>query len=584
MCGIFGITKKTEFQEMDVSGSTILCHRGPDNEGNWENEHIKLEHSRLAIMDLTDAGNQPFEQNAGKVLVFNGEIYNFHELQEKWFDKNNPWQTHSDTEVLYRGLVEKGLDCLNELNGMFAFGYYDKISNKIFIVRDRYGIKPVYYYHNGLDFIFASEQKAIAEFTGWNPNLNNLSEYSVFKYVSGNKTTIENIYELEPGHAAEFNVTSGELKIWRWYDFAKERTEKDIDYEKLETIVFDSINRHLISDAPVGIQLSGGVDSSILAWYVNKIKGEGIKSFSINFLESEFDESVEAAKTAKKFNFDHHSIPFSVDDFVEIWPKAIEFFDEPINHPHTIPLFKLYQVAKDHVKVLLSGEGADEVFLGYEHHKNILNITNFDDLRNFSKFLDFDLVKEYLNLDLIKNTDDYWGNKTESAKYWISKGITGISGYEFHHHLNTLLNRIDKMSMAHSVEVRTPFLDNELVEFGLKQKIDNLFRLSKNDTIKRKIPLMKIYEKLFDMDASNKNKIGFRVPFDEWIQSKSQLRKFCSEILCNTNQFEELNHKKIEELKLKLEKNENLDNPEIRIIWLLTNYIIWRNKHHKNLV
>jgi len=583
MCGIFGITKKTFFNKSGVSGATILCHRGPDNEGNWENEHIKLEHSRLAIIDLTEAGNQPFEHNPGKVLVFNGEIYNFQELQKKWFDENNPWQTHSDTEVLYRGLVKKGLDCLNELNGMFAFGYYDTSSNKIFLVRDRYGIKPVYYYHNDLDFIFASEQKAIAKFTGWNPNLDNLTEYSVFKYVSGNKTSIENIYELEPGHAAEFDVNSGELKIWRWHDFGEERTEKEIDYEKLQTIISESIKRHLISDAPVGIQLSGGVDSSILAWYVNKIKGEGIKSFSINFLESEFDESVEAAKTAKKFNFDHHSIPFSVKDFIEIWPKAIEFFDEPINHPHTIPLFKLYQIAKEHVKVLLSGEGADEAFLGYEHHKKILDITNFNDLRNFSKFLDFDLIKEYLNLDLIKNNDDYWGNKTEAAKYWISKGITGISGYEFHHHLNTLLNRIDKMSMANSVEVRTPFLDNELVGFGLKQNIDSLFRLSANNKTKRKIPLMKIYEKLFGIDASEKNKIGFRVPFDEWIQNKLELRKFCIEKLSKTNQFEELNHKKIEELKQKLEKNERLDNSEVRIIWLLTNYLLWRQSNHKNI-
>ena len=576
MCGIFGITKKTLINQSDVSGATILCHRGPDNEGNWENEDVKLEHSRLAIIDLTDAGNQPFELSEGKILVFNGEIYNFQELRKKWFDENQPWQTHSDTEVLYRGLVNKGLDCLNELNGMFAFGFYDTVSNKIFLVRDRYGIKPVYYYHNELDFIFASEQKAIAKFTGWNPNLKNLSEYSVFKYVSGNKTIIENIFELEPGHAAEFDVASGELKIWRWYDFVKERTEEEIDYEKLEKIIFESIKRHLISDAPVGIQLSGGIDSSILAWYVNKIKGEGIKSFSINFLESKFDESVEAAQTAKKFNFDHHSIPFSVTDFIEIWPKAIEFFDEPINHPHTLPLFKLYQVAKEHVKVLLSGEGADEVFLGYEHHKKILNITNFKDLRNFSKFLDFDLIKEYLNLDLIENTGDCWGNKTESAKYWISKGSTGISGYEFHHHLNTLLNRIDKMSMAHSVEVRTPFLDNELVEFGLKQNVDSLFRFSENDNTKRKIPLMKIYEKLFNIDASDKSKIGFRVPFDEWIQNKPELRKFCSQILSKTKQYDELNHNKIKELQKNLEVNKTLDNYQIRIVWLLSNYLLWR--------
>ena len=578
MCGIFGITKKTLINQSDVSGATILCHRGPDNEGNWENEDVKLEHSRLAIIDLTDAGNQPFELSEGKILVFNGEIYNFQELRKKWFDENQPWQTHSDTEVLYRGLVNKGLDCLNELNGMFAFGFYDTVSNKIFLVRDRYGIKPVYYYHNELDFIFASEQKAIAKFTGWNPNLKNLSEYSVFKYVSGNKTIIENIFELEPGHAAEFDVASGELKIWRWYDFVKERTEEEIDYEKLEKIIFESIKRHLISDAPVGIQLSGGIDSSILAWYVNKIKGEGIKSFSINFLESKFDESVEAAHTAKKFNFDHHSIPFSVTDFIEIWPKAIEFFDEPINHPHTLPLFKLYQVAKEHVKVLLSGEGADEAFLGYEHHKKILNITNFKDLRNFSKFLDFDLIKEYLNLDLIENTGDCWGNKTESAKYWISKGSTGISGYEFHHHLNTLLNRIDKMSMAHSVEVRTPFLDNELVEFGLKQNVDSLFRFSENDNTKRKIPLMEIYEKLFNIDASDKSKIGFRVPFDEWVQNKPELRKFCSQILSKTKQYDELNHNKIKELQKNLEVNKTLDNYQIRIVWLLSNYLLWRQK------
>mgnify|MGYP001431845853 FL=1 len=578
MCGIFGITKKTLINQSDVSGATILCHRGPDNEGNWENEDVKLEHSRLAIIDLTDAGNQPFELSEGKILVFNGEIYNFQELRKKWFDENQPWQTHSDTEVLYRGLVNKGLDCLNELNGMFAFGFYDTVSNKIFLVRDRYGIKPMYYYHNELDFIFASEQKAIAKFTGWNPNLKNLSEYSVFKYVSGNKTTIENIFELEPGHAAEFDVASGELKIWRWYDFVKERTEEEIDYEKLEKIIFESIKRHLISDAPVGIQLSGGIDSSILAWYVNKIKGEGIKSFSINFLESKFDESVEAAHTAKKFNFDHHSIPFSVTDFIEIWPKAIEFFDEPINHPHTLPLFKLYQVAKEHVKVLLSGEGADEAFLGYEHHKKILNITNFKDLRNFGKFLDFDLIKEYLNLDLIENTGDCWGNKTKSAKYWISKGSTGISGYEFHHHLNTLLNRIDKMSMAHSVEVRTPFLDNELVEFGLKQNVDSLFRFSENDNTKRKIPLMEIYEKLFNIDASDKSKIGFRVPFDEWVQNKPELRKFCSQILSKTKQYDELNHNKIKELQKNLEVNKTLDNYQIRIVWLLSNYLLWRQK------
>jgi len=576
MCGIFGITIKTlNLKQIAVSGATLLCHRGPDNEGSWQNDHIKLEHSRLAIIDLSDSANQPFELVKGKVLVFNGEIYNFQELREKWSNDGITWNTNSDTEVLYRGLIKEGTKCLQKLNGMFAFGFYDSESNKILIVRDRYGIKPVYYYHDKSHFIFASEQKAIAKFTGWNSNLSNFSEYAVFKHVSGNKTMIEKICELEPGHAAEFDVNKGELRIWRWYDFVDQRVEENIDYKKLDNIIFDAVKRHLISDVPVGIQLSGGIDSSILAWYMSKIKKDDIKSFSITFPDSKFDESKEAAETAKKFNFEHYEIPFTIRDFIEIWPKAIKFFDEPINHPHTLALFKLYQVAKNHVKVLLSGEGADEVFLGYEHYKKSLNIDNFEELRDFDKFLDYEIIKKYLNLDLVKKAEDYWGNKTKDAKFWISKGTSGISGFEFHHHLNTLLNRVDKMSMAHSIEVRVPFLDYKLAEFGLRQNKNNLFKISNNKT-ERKIPLMKIFEKIFDKNLQTKGKIGFRVPFDQWIQTKHELRKFCCEILSKSKKIKELNNIEIEKLEKILSLNNKLDENQIRITWILTNYIMWR--------
>ena len=576
MCGIFGITIKTlNLKQIAVSGATLLCHRGPDNEGSWQNDHIKLEHSRLVIIDLSDSANQPFELVKGKVLVFNGEIYNFQELREKWSNDGITWNTNSDTEVLYRGLTKEGTKCLQKLNGMFAFGFYDSESNKILIVRDRYGIKPVYYYHDKSHFIFASEQKAIAKFTGWNSNLSNLSEYAVFKHVSGNKTMIEKIYELEPGHAAEFDVNKGELRIWRWYDFVEQRVEEKIDYKKLDNIIFDAVKRHLISDVPVGIQLSGGIDSSILAWYMSKIKKDDIKSFSITFPDSEFDESKEAAKTAKKFNFEHYEIPFTIRDFIEIWPKAIKFFDEPINHPHTLALFKLYEVAKNHVKVLLSGEGADEVFLGYEHYKKSLNIDNFEELRDFDKFLDYEIIKKYLNLDLLKKAGDYWGNKTKDAKFWISKGTSGISGFEFHHHLNTLLNRVDKMSMAHSIEVRVPFLDYKLAEFGLRQNKNNLFKIS-NNKVERKIPLMVMFEKLFDNNLQTKKKIGFRIPFDEWLQAKDELRKFCAEILLKSNKIKELKNIEIEKLEKILSSNNKLDENQIRITWVLTNYIMWR--------
>jgi asparagine synthase (glutamine-hydrolysing) len=576
MCGIFGITIKTlNLKQIVASGAALLCHRGPDNEGSWQNDHVKLEHSRLAIIDLSDSANQPFEIVKGKVLVFNGEIYNFQKLREIWSNDEIPWKTNSDTEVLYKGLIKEGVNCLKKLNGMFAFGFYDSESNKILIVRDRYGIKPVYYYHDESHFIFASEQKAIAKFTGWNPNLSNLSEYAVFKYTSGNKTMIEKICELEPGHAAEFDVNKGKLRIWRWYDFVEQRTEEKIDYEKLDNIIFQAVKIHLISDVPLGIQLSGGIDSSILAWYVSKIRKDNVKSFSITLPDSKFDESKEASETAKKFNFEHYEIPFTIKDFIEIWPKAIKFFDEPINHPHTLALFKLYQVAKNHVKVLLSGEGADEVFLGYEHHKKSLNIDNFEELRDFDKFLDYDIIKKFLNLDFVKNIEDYWGNKTNDAKFWISKGISGISGFEFHHHLNTLLNRVDKMSMAHSVEVRVPFLDYKLAEFGLRQNKNNLFKIS-NNKVERKIPLMVMFEKLFGKSLQTEKKIGFRIPFDEWLQAKDELRKFCAEILLKSNKIKELNNIEIEKLEKILSSNNKLDENQIRITWVLTNYIMWR--------
>jgi len=576
MCGIFGITIKTlNLKQIVASGAALLCHRGPDNEGSWQNDHVKLEHSRLAIIDLSDSANQPFEIVKGKVLVFNGEIYNFQKLREIWSNDEIPWKTNSDTEVLYKGLIKEGVNCLKKLNGMFAFGFYDSESNKILIVRDRYGIKPVYYYHDESHFIFASEQKAIAKFTGWNPNLSNLSEYAVFKYTSGNKTMIEKICELEPGHAAEFDVNKGKLRIWRWYDFVEQRTEEKIDYEKLDNIIFQAVKIHLISDVPLGIQLSGGIDSSILAWYVSKIRKDNVKSFSITLPDSKFDESKEASETAKKFNFEHYEIPFTIKDFIEIWPKAIKFFDEPINHPHTLALFKLYQVAKNHVKVLLSGEGADEVFLGYEHHKKSLNIDNFEELRDFDKFLDYDIIKKFLNLDFVKNIEDYWGNKTNDAKFWISKGISGISGFEFHHHLNTLLNRVDKMSMAHSVEVRVPFLDYKLAEFGLRQNKNNLFKIS-NNKVERKIPLMVMFEKLFGKNLQTEKKIGFRIPFDEWLQAKDELRKFCAEILLKSNKIKELNNIEIEKLEKILSSNNKLDENQIRITWVLTNYIMWR--------
>jgi asparagine synthase (glutamine-hydrolysing) len=576
MCGIFGASGEIiHIINQHESGARLLSHRGPHNEGIWSDDNVQLELSRLAIIDPSEKANQPFELFSGKILIFNGEIYNFQELKEEWIDKHDNSITKSDTEILYRGLCKEGLNCLKKLNGMFSFAFYDKLQNKIFFARDRTGIKPFYYYHKKHDFIFASEQKAIANYVGWNTNFKRLSEYAVFRHVSGEETLIKDIFELEPGFAGEFDITTGEFKKWNWYELNQTRDEHETNLVQLDDILNNAVKRHLISDAPLGIQLSGGIDSAILSYYVSKNIKSQINSFTIKFPNSKFDESIKSKKIAKKFGFIHHEINFDDEDFVHYWKKSIQFFDEPIHHFHTLPLFKLYEFCKNYVTVVLTGEGADEVFLGYKHHEEILSYKNSKQLRNFGKFLDFKIVKDFFNFEMNSTEEDSFGNKTIFSKKCLKKGEIGISNYEFFTHLKSLLNRIDKMSMANSIEARTPYLDNTVIEFAMKQISQNLIKQDNDGNFNRKIPLKNIYVKNIG-ELKKSEKIGFHVPYDKWIQSNTVLRNFCAEILDETKKFTELNLDEIKKLKIKLLTNNKLDFNEERVIWVICNYILWK--------
>lgn len=576
MCGIFGASGEIiHIINQHESGATLLSHRGPHNKGIWSDENVRLELSRLAVIDPTEKANQPFELFTGKILIFNGEIYNFQDLKDEWIDKDDNNVTNSDTEILYRGLCKEGLNCLKKLNGMFSFAFYDKSKNKIFFARDRTGIKPFYYHHKKHDFIFASEQKAIANYIGWNTNFERLSEYAVFRHISGEETLLKDIFELEPGFAGEFDVITGEFKKWNWYELNQVRNENETDLEQLDTILNNAVKRHLISDAPLGIQLSGGIDSAILSHYVSKNIKSQINSFTIKFPNSKFDESIKSKEIAEKFGFIHHEINFTEQDFIKYWKKSIQFFDEPIHHFHTLPLFKLYENCKNYVTVILTGEGADEVFLGYKHHEQILSYKNSKQLRNFGKFLDFKFVKDFFNFEINGNEEDSFGNKTIFSEKCLKKGEIGVSNYEFFTHLKSLLNRIDKMSMANSIEARTPYLDNTVIEFAMKQISQNLIRQDKNGNYIRKIPLKNIYLKNIGKTDSSE-KIGFHVPYDEWIQNNLLLRNFCTEILEESKNFNELKFDQIQKLKINLLSNEKINFNQERMIWVICNYILWK--------
>jgi len=570
MCGIFGIINKLDLIG-DMSFAELMKHRGPDAFGSWKNENVLFEHKRLSIIDLSTAANQPFIKIPGYVLVYNGEIFNFMELRNQLKLEFN-FATHSDTEVLYYFLVKYRVKELNKLNGMFAFAFYDFKKQKVYLVRDRYGIKPLYYY-KGKDFlIFSSEQKSIyAALKNVQINQQYLPEYLAYKYIAGKNTLVKDVYELEPGRFIEYDIESNTMKECKWYEMSEMRqADTDNLVDTVENCLKDSVVRRLISDVPVGLQLSGGIDSSIIAKIVADTNPGRLRSYSIGFPESIFDESAYAFKIASLLGVEHTAIDFTLEDFLNIWELATYHNDEPINHPHSLPIFKLTRVAAKDVTVLLSGEGADEVFLGYEHYKTTLadNISA-QDLVRYYRFNSDDSVIRMLDHGLSLN-----GDMEDYRFRLLGSKLEGKITYDLNTHLNTLLNRIDKMSMANSMEIRIPFLDYRLVSLGFREKKENLL----SDQFRKK-PLMDLYERYFKDGLSSRRKVGFRVPFDEWLSSSQKLRDFMGDYIAILRNDGRLQRAYIEQLLTKLHVG-LLDNENIKEAWTLVNYSIWKKQFH----
>lgn len=564
MCGITGvINHQNKFGDLP----DILNHRGPNNRSVWKDDHVILDHYRLSIIDLDERANQPFKSEFPFILIYNGEIYNYQELQKNYLQEFN-FKTTSDTEVLYYGLIKYGKDFLNKLNGMFTFAFYDIEKKQTLLARDRFGIKPLYFFKKGESTIFSSEQKAIyslMESEEKEVDREVLKEFFSFKYVYGKRTLAKNIYEVDPGSLLE--IIDGKIIEKKWYHPPTERTHKTSDLvEKVEEELKKSVQRRLISDVPVGLQLSGGIDSSLIAKMVRHFSSAHLKSFFINFEHSEHSEEKYADHIAKKLDIDHHSISFGEKDFLDLWEKCVYHNDEPLNHPHSVPIYKLSHVASQDVTVLLSGEGADESFLGYEQYLQKISINDPREILFSTRFIGESDVCSLLHKDFHQHS--ILGER-ESLVDLFKKG-NGFSLYEFKTHLVTLLNRIDKMSMASSIEVRVPFLDHQMVEIGLAECSENL--ISQQN---RKIPLMNLYEQYFKDGFSQRKKVGFRVPYNEWLQTSSQFQEFTQEYLHRLLEDSYLNRSFIVDLIDDVEKKK-INERTFRLCWILTNYSLWK--------
>lgn len=573
MCGIFGVLPHNDNYQLDESRilemSRIIDHRGPDDNGVYCNGHIGLAHYRLSIIDLS-GGHQPMSNEDGSLwIVYNGEIYNHLELRRDLERAGHRYRTKSDTETILHAYEEYGHEAVNRLQGMFAFAIWDAGRKQLFCARDRMGIKPFYYYADNDKFIFASEIKAIVEDAGISRELcvDSLPEYLFFGYPTGGRTMYEGINALMPGHT--LTVSGAGMKINQYWDVPESASEtgrsEESYVQELDTLLQETVSSHLMSDVPLGVFLSGGLDSSLIAAMASRKTGRGLNTFSVGYDNRQHSELPFAERVSEHVGTHHHDLVISSDDFAENLPRLIWHEDEPIVFSSSVPLYLISKMAKEHVTVVLSGEGSDEIFAGYPKYAyTMLNYRMgrvYETLvpgalrRNIFRplaksiplplkfrkklqhtFLFFDATIEDLYIN-----NFFPGIRPEEQGSVLSEGmrerISGISSVrgllEYYNqcpsedflsrmlyvdqksYLLELLMRQDAMSMATSVESRVPFLDHKLIEYAAT--IPAGMKLS--GTNGKKI-LKRVAEKYLPKDIIYRKKMGFPTPLAAWFRNE----------------------------------------------------------------
>ncbi|OHB10385.1 MAG: asparagine synthase (glutamine-hydrolyzing) [Candidatus Zambryskibacteria bacterium RIFCSPLOWO2_02_FULL_39_26] len=547
MCGIAGVIGQNIQNKEKVIGKMVakIAHRGPDDDGFFVDSNVGLGMRRLSIIDLK-TGRQPVTSENGKILIFfNGEIYNYKELREELLIKNYIFKTASDTEVILHLYEEYGEEMLPKLRGMFAFCIYNINAKKIFIARDYFGIKPMYYLTQNDRIIgFSSEIKSFLSFPGFKVSVNDKAviNYLSFQYNPLTETFFKGVYKLPPGHFLSIDLKRNDVQIKKYWsmEFNPDNNldEKDTTQKIYETMQ-DSVEHHMIADVPVGAFLSGGIDSSIIATLMQKIKGDRrIKTFTVGF--NTLTEGREASETASFLGTDHTELTIGPDEYFSALKKAVYHFDEPVADPSALGLYFLAEEARKYVKVVLSGEGADELFGGYNIYLEPFARRKLSWLpQNILKFflnLPFQFYgKNYLNRVNSKMADWYIGNASifkqdELSFLWkgrkekslsldfLYKQVGGLSDSAKMQYIDIniwltgdILAKADKMTMAHSLELRVPFLDIEVAK--LAKILPDRFKWRGGVT---KYLLRQAFKSVVPETTRNRKKLGFPVPIKDW--------------------------------------------------------------------
>ena len=646
MCGITGVwefkNKSTVSQPMIKSMADTLYHRGPDDSGVYvdEKNNIGFGHRRLSILDLTSQGHQPMlNGDESLCITYNGEVYNFIEIKRELMDKGYEFKSNSDTEVILKAYQEWGIESINKYRGMFAFAIWDKNNEKLTLVRDRAGVKPLYYYYDGDRFLFSSELKAFYKYPEFKKEINfdALALFLQFGYILAPYAIFKNTYKLKPGYYLEVDREGNlkETKYWDIIDYylkgSNKKSEDEIERE-LEQILIESFKYRMVSDVPVGVFLSGGIDSSLVTAILQSQSKTPIKTFTIGFNEKGYNEAHYAKKIAEYLKTDHSEFYCTSKDALEVIYKLPEIYDEPFGDSSGIPTYLVSRLAREKVKVALSADAGDELFCGYNSYELLKNYYNV--VKKINPFLRFFIslflslfspnfisgiynilslaLPKYTNVSnkvykfksVLKNNDNelstivvnghshwledqikkllkkpYVALKTDITDFGRVRNLDVMSqmqAVDFKTYLcEDILTKVDRATMAVGLEAREPLIDNRIAEYISSVPIDLKYRDGETKYI-----LKKILYKYVPKELLERPKQGFAIPIDSWL--KNDLKHIFQNYLSEKN-IKEQNIFDEKYVKKNLDKylSGKLDSAYAYKFWFLLMFQMWYERWMK---
>jgi asparagine synthase (glutamine-hydrolysing) len=608
MCGIVG---KYFFREEtprihDLTAMMkAIYHRGPDESGTFCEGRVALGFQRLSIIDTVSGGQPLYNETKTVVVMANGEIYNFRELRHSLESKGHTFRTHSDCEVIAHLYEEYGEAFVPKLNGMFAIVVYDTVKEQLLIARDRMGIKPFYFYQDEKVFIFGSEIKGILASDEVSPRLESsvIDEYLIFRSLANSRTFFSGVKVMKPGTCFVLSP-QGSRTLTHWspqLEVSEGSTSQIVG--RISDVLRTSVERQMVSDVPLGTLLSGGVDSSWVSALAG-MKNERLKTFTVGFEEDEYDETPYAQLLARTFNLDYHERKIGNKEFADTLPLAIWYHDEPLNHANSVMIYLICKYARQHVKVLLTGEGADELFGGYPRYyickiaerflklgapvQNVASLV----LQSFSSHK---IRKLRENLGRTPDELVLWNAafaKSQTIAWLLDKDKPDIESrvevlrsnwnadlstmdnlllFERIAYLQGILIRQDKMSMAASIESRVPILDNAMIELA-----DTIASDAKIKRLKPKYLFKAAATRTIPSEIVYKKKVGFGVPIGSWLRDSDGMGRYTDLLLDTSDRIPGLNRARLETI---VNEHRTGEANHEDVLWPLVNFAIWQDKY-----